>query len=246
MATKQQQNDFINQIAPIIKSVGNARGYYVVSPVIAQACKESGYNTSGLSKKYMNYFGMKAGKSWKGKVVNLKTKEEYTVGKLTTITDGFRVYDSMQKGVEGYFDFISTTRYKNLKSCKTPLEYLNELKRCGYATSSTYVSSCMDYINRHNLTAFDGKTIAKQEVAQQATQQLPVLSLGMSDAQLGNKPYIESWQNYLSLLGLYKGSQRGYFDHELQTSVKMYQMIKGLKSDGIIGKNTWATIPSAR
>lgn len=158
MATAVQISTFIEQIAPLIQAEARKRGYKVASPIIAQACIESAFGTSSLGYKYHNYFGMKCGSSWKGKSVNLKTKEEYKVGVLTTIKDNFRVYDSMEAGVAGYFDFINTKRYENLKTARTSKEYLEMIKADGYATSSTYVQTNMNCIVKYNLSRFDDLT----------------------------------------------------------------------------------------
>lgn len=147
--------EFINMIAPLIISEGRKRGYSVFSTVIAQAIIESNSGKSILGYKYHNYFGMKCGSRWKGKSVNLKTKEEYTVGTLTTIKDNFRVYDSIEEGVKGYYDFISTKRYANLKEAKTYVEYAENLKADGYATSSKYVNTLCTTVDAHNLTKYD-------------------------------------------------------------------------------------------
>ena len=147
--------EFINMIAPLIISEGKKRGYFVFSTVIAQAIIESNSGKSILGYKYHNYFGMKCGSRWKGKSVNLKTKEEYTVGTLTTIKDNFRVYDSIEEGVKGYYDFISTKRYANLKESKTYVEYAENLKADGYATSSKYVNTLCTTVDTHNLTKYD-------------------------------------------------------------------------------------------
>ena len=147
--------EFINMIAPLIISEGKKRGYSVFSTVIAQAIIESNSGKSVLGYKYHNYFGMKCGSRWKGKSVNLKTKEEYTVGTLTTIKDNFRVYDSIEEGVKGYYDFISTKRYANLKESKTYIEYAENLKADGYATSSKYVNTLCTTVDAHNLTKYD-------------------------------------------------------------------------------------------
>ena len=147
--------EFINMIAPLIISEGKKRGYSVFSTVIAQAIIESNSGKSILGYKYHNYFGMKCGSRWKGKSVNLKTKEEYTVGTLTTIKDNFRVYDSIEEGVKGYYDFISTKRYANLKESKTYVEYAENLKADGYATSSKYVNTLCTTVDAHNLTRYD-------------------------------------------------------------------------------------------
>lgn len=147
--------EFINTIAPLIVSEGKKRGYSVFSTVIAQAIIESNSGKSILGYKYHNYFGMKCGSRWKGKSVNLKTKEEYTVGTLTTIKDNFRVYDSMEEGVKGYYDFISTKRYANLKESRTYEDYAEKLKADGYATSSKYVNTLCTTVVAHNLIKYD-------------------------------------------------------------------------------------------
>lgn len=157
MATAEQVSMFIEKIAPLIVAEAAKRGYKVASPIIAQACVESAYGTSSLGYKYHNYFGMKCGSSWKGKSVNLKTKEEYN-SQLVEIKDNFRVYDSMEAGVVGYFDFISTKRYENLKASVTPEMYLSLIKSDGYATSSKYVNTCLNCVKQNNLTRFDVNT----------------------------------------------------------------------------------------
>ena len=149
-------SEFIEQIAKCVKKYAYVYGIEVHSPIIAQAILESGWGKSGLASKYHNYFGLKCGSSWKGKSVNMSTKEEYKVGTLTNIRDNFRVYDSMEAGVKGYFDFINTSRYANLKGVKSPEEYVKRIKADGYATSSKYVDNIMRVIRDNKLTRFDG------------------------------------------------------------------------------------------
>lgn len=155
MALTKAQQDFISTIAPIVQKYAKQYGYKVVSPIIAQACVESAYGKSMLGYKYHNYFGMKCGSSWKGKSVNMSTKEEYTVGTLTTIKDNFRVYATMDEGVKGYFNFISIPRYANLKTANSPRQYLEYIKADGYATSSTYVTTNLNTIKTLGLEKYD-------------------------------------------------------------------------------------------
>ena len=149
-------SEFIEKIADCVDKYAYLYGIEVHSPIIAQAILESGWGKSGLASKYHNYFGLKCGSSWKGKSVNMATKEEYKVGTLTNIRDNFRVYDSMEAGVKGYFDFINTSRYANLKGVKSPDEYVRRIKADGYATSSKYVDNIMRVIRDNKLTRFDG------------------------------------------------------------------------------------------
>lgn len=155
MASSAQAKQFISVIGSVIQEEAKARGYQICSPIIAQACIESAFGTSQLGYRWHNYFGMKCGSSWKGSSVNLKTKEEYTTGTLTTIRDNFRVYPDLITGVKGYFDFISTKRYSNLKNATTPREYLEMIKADGYATSSTYVNTNMNVVNKYDLEKYD-------------------------------------------------------------------------------------------
>ena len=148
-------SEFIEEIATYVKKYAGDYGIMVHSPIIAQAILESGWGRSTLASEYHNYFGLKCGGAWKGKSVNMATQEEYTAGVMTDIRDNFRVFDSMEDGVKGYFDFINYSRYANLKGVKDPEEYCRRIKADGYATSSRYVDSLLRVIRDNNLTRFD-------------------------------------------------------------------------------------------
>lgn len=151
----ESRKQFVIQIANYVRKYAPQYGIKVYSPIIAQAIHESGWGESSLSAKYHNYFGLKCGTLWTGKSVNLSTKEEYTAGTLTTIKSNFRVYDTMEEGVKGYFEFIQLSRYSNLKGVTSPRQYLQNIKNDGYATGSQYVDHTMALINLYNLTQFD-------------------------------------------------------------------------------------------
>ena len=155
MAITEKQQRFIEDIAKHVQKYARAYGILVHSPIIAQAILESGWGESKLASKYHNYFGMKCGTTWTGKSVNMETKEEYTPGTLTTIKDNFRVYDSMEEGVKGYFEFIQKPRYKNLKGVTDAKKYLQLIKADGYATASSYVESTYRLITQYELTEYD-------------------------------------------------------------------------------------------
>jgi len=235
MASSAQAKQFIQQIAPLIQEEAKRRGYLVCSPIIAQACIESNFGISSLSAKYHNYFGLKCGSAWKGKSVNLKTKEEYTVGTLTTIRDNFRAYDSMEEGVKGYFDFISTKRYSNLKSASTPREYLERIKADGYATSSSYVNTNMNCIGKFDLEKWDwNKPIIEPNP----------YALTASLLKAGSRGDSVKWVQFeLNRYG-YKLAVDGIFGIKTTTAVKDYQKKNGLLVDGIVGKNTLKKLKS--
>ena len=169
--TTAQAKEFIADIAPYVQKYAKEYGYKVCSPIIAQAICESGI-TSVLATRYFNYFGLKAGSStkgawgvWDGTVVKLSTKEEYTPGTLTSIKDFFRVFredathTAMENGVRGYFEFLNYSRYKALKNCSTPKEFLQAIVKAGYCTSTTYVNTCMNIISKYDLTKWDSVSV---------------------------------------------------------------------------------------
>lgn len=176
------REEFIKTIAKMIVKEGKKRGYSVFSPVIAQAIIESRFGESGLAT-YNNFFGLKAGNYWNGPSVNMKTKEEYKPGTKVEIRDNFRVYSSMEDGVKGYYDFINTKRYANLKSCKTALSYCELIKADGYATSSTYVQTLMNCIITYKLYTYDGIT---EQIFNGACKSIREIAQEVVDGKWGN------------------------------------------------------------
>ena len=234
MASSAQAKQFIQIIAPIIQEEAKKRGYHVCSPMIAQACVESAFGTSSLGYRWHNYFGMKCGSKWAGRSVNLSTKEEYTSGILTSIRDNFRVFDDMGSGVSGYFDFINTSRYSNLKDARTPREYLELIKKDGYATSSAYVNTNLNYISRYDLERYDW-------VFEEDNQGNPY-KLSKKSLSMGCKGESVKWLQWeLNRHGA-NLTIDGIFGKQTKLSVLLFQKNKGLKQDGIVGNRTIAAL----
>lgn len=227
MATATERANFIAKVAPLIQAEAKKRGYKVCSPIIAQACCESAFGTSSLGYKYHNYFGMKCGSSWKGQSINLKTKEEYTVGTLTTIRDNFRVYSNLEEGIRGYFDFVSTKRYANLKTSATPEEYCQNLKADGYATSSKYVSTLLSYINNYNLRKYDSVDYPVCPYKRYST----IMKRGSAGESV---KWLQWWLNRYG----YGLTEDGMFGKKTEAAVEDFQMKHNLKTDKIVGKYT--------
>ena len=230
MASSAQAKQFIQIIGPIIQEEAKKRGYKVASPIIAQACIESAFGTSKLGSRWHNYFGMKCGNTWKGASVNLSTKEEYKVGQLTTIRDNFRAYATMEEGVCGYFEFISTKRYSNLKQAKTPKEYLELIKKDGYATSSTYVNTNLSCISKYDLTKYDWENAPAASINP--------YTLTAKLLRRGAKGDNVRWLQYELRKHGYVIAVDGDFGPATENAVRDYQKSKGLKVDGIVGDNT--------
>ena len=203
-----KDKDFISEIAKLIKKYAPAYDIRVNSPIIAQAILESGFGKSKLSAVYHNYFGLKCGTKWTGRSVNMKTQEEYTPGTKTTIRDNFRVYESMEEGVRGYFEFIQMERYQNLKGITDPQKYLETVIKDGYATSSTYVKNCMSLIEEYGLTKYDTEQPATGAVEKKRTaaDYLAVWHswLGWSESNGRHKQIIDIYNSHKPLAQGYK------------------------------------------
>lgn len=161
-----KQTDFISKIAPIIKRYAQQYGFTCCSGIIAQACLESAWGTSDKAARH-NYFGLKYRNgrvSCHSGYFKAGSKEEYTKGQLTNIEGTWYKFDSVEAGVQGYFQFITNGPYPVhlLKAADSPRAYLSLLKESGYATSSTYVESNMRVIDQYNLTQYDKMEEAKE------------------------------------------------------------------------------------
>lgn len=154
---KMKKNEFIPIIAPLVVAENKRRGNPLFSSVvIAQAICESGWGQATIMMKANAIFGIKATKTWKGRVYNANTKECYDGVNYTNITACFRAYNSLEESISDYFDLIlGLSRYKNAINCSSPLECITAIKNGGYATSPTYINTIMSIINANNLTKYD-------------------------------------------------------------------------------------------
>lgn len=203
MALTEKQKKFIEDIARYVQKYAKTYGIKVHSAIIAQAILESGWGESRLAAQYQNYFGLKCGTKWTGKSVNMTTQEEYEPGTLTTIKDNFRVYDNMEEGVKGYFEFIQLARYQNLRGITDPREYLQTIKNDGYATSSTYVENTMKLVTQYNLTQYDKEEESMGKTAQDVLNVIRSW-IGYSEANGKFKEIVDIYNNAPPLARGYK------------------------------------------
>lgn len=148
---------FINKIAPLAQAERAKRKKWVLPSVcIAQAALETGWGTSYLMTKANAFFGIKAGKSWKGKVFNTRTKECYDGRNFVNIFDCFRAYDNLADSVADYYDLIcGNSRYAGAVNNTDYKAAVTAIKKGGYATDPNYISNVCAIIKKYNLTQYD-------------------------------------------------------------------------------------------
>ena len=143
-------------------------------------------------------------------------------------------YPNMEEGVKGYYDFISTKRYANLKTATTPKQYAEYLKADGYATSSSYVNTLVSTVNKYGLTKYD-------EVYVPVTP--PVVTHRTLKKGCKGED-VKALQTFLNLNGYNCGVADGIFG--AKTAGAVYEFQKKHPEcgnpDGICGVKTWAVI----
>ena len=151
------QLEFIRQISWHCQKLAKKYGYKVASPAIAQACLQSAYGTSNKAK-HNNFFGLKYRPNrvyCHNGVFADGSAEQNADGSYRNITDTWYNFDTMEAGVQGYYQFIAGSRYDKVRTAATALEYLNQIKAAGYATSHDYVKNVYAVITKWNLTQYD-------------------------------------------------------------------------------------------
>jgi flagellum-specific peptidoglycan hydrolase FlgJ len=116
--------------------------------VIAQGALESANGQSALAKIHNNYYGIKASRDWKGKVITMKTDEFYN-GVKSNISGTFRAYNSFLESTKDYVKFLKENKRYTIGGvfdANTIEEQVQALKNSGYATAPTYVSNVMSVI----------------------------------------------------------------------------------------------------
>lgn len=167
---KEQALEFIDMLAPIAQKAFNNIGKILPSICIAMAIVESNCGQSNIMKKNNALLGQKVGtgktakKYWSGKFFVSRTKEEYTVGTHTIIKSAFRAYDSIEQCVFNYYELLNTSLYKKVVSNVDYKTQMQQIKDCGYMTSSTEVNSVISIIEKYNLTIYDTKNDSENSI----------------------------------------------------------------------------------
>lgn len=119
------------------------------SITLQQMALESGYGTSDLAANYNNYFGVKAGGSWKGPTIMKVDDHNYP--------EAFRVYGSVEESVENHSKVLMASRYRNCFKYSST-DYQNwavQIRAAGYASDKTYAQKLINLIGENQLYKYD-------------------------------------------------------------------------------------------
>lgn len=167
------QDDFFNQYAPM--AIDSMRQTQVPASVtLAQAALESGW---GRHAPGNNFFGIKAGRNWTGRVQLLRTREvhrdndrsRHSYPEVISITqrpdgkydwlvrDNFRAYDTATDSFNDHGNLLrNNARYRPaFQHTQDGIRFAEEVARAGYATDPNYAAQLTNLIRQYNLTRFD-------------------------------------------------------------------------------------------
>lgn len=146
-----QTRDFVNRMWSHAVDAARSIG---VKPqfMVGQAALESGWGRHEIraadGSATFNVFGIKAGRSWKGAVVE-KTTTEYVNGVAQKTTAKFRAYASYDEAFRDYASLLQNNpRYANVVGKEQDAQgFARGLQRAGYATDPAYADKLVRVIN---------------------------------------------------------------------------------------------------
>lgn len=138
-----QARDFVAQVWPSAVEASRSTGI-PAHFLVAHAALETGWGRSEPRSKdgrqSFNLFGIKAGKSWNGPVVESATTE-YVDGSPQRQMEKFRAYGSYTESFQDYARLLATNpRYSRVLDAKDGAGFARGLQQAGYATDPAYAT----------------------------------------------------------------------------------------------------------
>lgn len=137
------QQEFINKFGDAAIKAASETGI-PTKFMLGQAALESGWGKKEVKdvnsgENSFNLFGIKAGKSWKGRTVEAMTTE-YVNGVPQRMLQKFRAYSSYEEAFKDYGNLLANnSRYeKAMQATDDPIRFAKEIGKAGYATDPQY------------------------------------------------------------------------------------------------------------
>lgn len=146
--------DFVDRVWPHALDAAAATGI-PARFLVAQSALESGWGKREIraadGAPSYNLFGIKAGRNWRGKTVEVRTTE-YVDGVAQTVRAKFRAYDSYADAFRDYADLLrSKPRFADVVGQQDGVQFARSLQRAGYATDPLYADKLARIINGSTL-----------------------------------------------------------------------------------------------
>lgn len=150
-----QPREFVLNVLPHARKVARETGI-PEHFMIAQAALETGWGKYQIrrtdSQPSFNLFGIKAGGSWRGGVVEAVTTE-YVDGKPQKCREKFRAYSSYEEAFRDYARLLQNNpRYTEVLKSRSATAFAWGLQQAGYATDPSYAEKLLKIINSDALS----------------------------------------------------------------------------------------------
>ena len=135
--------DFVNRVWPYAFEASKATGI-PAQFMVAQAALETGWGKSeprhANGRPSFNLFGIKAGRSWTGAVVEASTTE-IVDGQAQRQVERFRAYNSYAEAFKDYANLLTANpRYAAVLGSQDAGGFARALQQAGYATDPMYAA----------------------------------------------------------------------------------------------------------
>jgi flagellum-specific peptidoglycan hydrolase FlgJ len=122
------------------------------SIVLAQAALETGWGGSTIGDA-KNLFGIKG--TGPAGSVNVPTRE-FLNGRMVTINDSFRKYNTWAESIEDHGRLLQNSRYSQAMANRNdPDQFARELQRAGYATDPEYANKLISIMRSNNFYQYN-------------------------------------------------------------------------------------------
>ena len=214
----KSEKSYVDEIKPIARKVGLANNY-LPSVLCAQCIQETGYGgfvdkTTESMIDHKNHLGMKSSllnatwkehSVWNGQSFSKRTPEWYS-GRLTYITDSFRVYESIEQCLTDFVMFMTWVKrdngqykYRNdVIGNSDPASTIRAVRVNGYCTDPSYDSSILKIIQKWNLAELDegfGKVAEKKGEAVSNKNVKKLAAPRFIDNRAASKSQVPAWRN---------------------------------------------------
>lgn len=146
------KDDFVDKVGGAIRRAVAGTPFQPIA-LLAQAALETGWGekvmAAGNELSSHNLFGIKAGSSWQGETVAVKS-DEFLGGRMVAVRGEFRAYDSIEASVRDYVSLITgSSRYEQaLENAEEPRRYADALAEAGYATDPAYAEKIQSIVSQ--------------------------------------------------------------------------------------------------
>lgn len=145
---------FIDRMLPHARAAERQTGL-PAQFVLGQAALESGWGRREIrgadGTASHNLFGIKAGRGWTGKTVDVTTTE-YVDGRAQKVVQKFRAYDSYAAAFADWTRLLGNSpRYTRVLQADDAAQFAQGLQRAGYATDPQYAEKLTQVINHRLL-----------------------------------------------------------------------------------------------